>query len=131
MPEGLGVLRRLAALVYDSLLLTAVLMAASFVFLRVAGDATQSPTRYVFQAYLLLICAFYFIGFWLKGGQTLAMRTWRFKLVSASGDPVSPKQAIMRFSLAPIGLLLFWWAWLDRDGDFLHDRLAGTRLVRV
>lgn len=126
-----GVLRRLAALVYDSLLLTAVLMVASFAFLRILGDATHPPLRYVFQVYLLLLCALYFIGFWLKGGQTLAMRTWRFKLLSASGEAVSPRQAILRFCLAPFGLLLFWWAWLDRDGSFLHDRLAGTRLVRI
>lgn len=85
--------------------------------------------RYFHQAYLYLICAAYFVGFWRRGGQTLAMRTWRIKLVSATGMKLGLSQMLLRFALAPFGLLLFWWAWLDKERCFLHDRLAGTRLV--
>lgn len=126
-----GILRRLAALVYDSLLLTAVLMAAGFIFLWLFGDATQPPRRYFFQGYLLLVSALYFIGFWLKGGQTLAMRTWKIRLVSADGGKIFLRQALLRFCLAPLGWLTLWWVWLDRDGSFLHDRFSGTRIVRT
>lgn len=64
----------------------------------------------------------------MYGGQTLAMRTWHFRLVSVTGE-LTMQQALLRFALAPIGILLFFWAWLDKEGCFLHDRLAGTRLV--
>jgi uncharacterized RDD family membrane protein YckC len=63
------------------------------------------------------------------------MKTWRIRLVQANGDTLTFKQAVLRFFLALLGLLLagagFWWALVDRDRQFLHDRLAGTRLVRV
>lgn len=126
-----GLARRFAALGYDALLLMAVLMVASFVFLWLFGDATHAPRRYFFQAYLLLCCALYFVGFWLKGGQTLAMRTWKIRLVSSDGGNVFLRQALLRFCLAPLGWLAFWWVWLDKDGRFLHDRLTGTRLARM
>jgi uncharacterized RDD family membrane protein YckC len=91
--------------------------------------------RHLFQAYILGILFAYFSAFWLRSGQTLAMKTWRIRLVQANGDTLTFKQAVLRFFLALLGLLLagagFWWALFDRDRQFLHDRLVGTRLVRV
>jgi uncharacterized RDD family membrane protein YckC len=66
---------------------------------------------------------------WLRGGQTLAMKAWRIRLVGAS-----PARALARFVLAlvlvPTGISILW-ALLDADRQFLHDRIAGTRLVRA
>ena len=71
----------------------------------------------------------------LRSVQTLAMKTWRIRLVNPDGAPLTFKQAVLRFFLALLGLLLagagFWWAWFDRDRQFLHDRIVGTRLVRM
>ena len=73
--------------------------------------------------------------FWLHGGQTLAMKTWRIRLVSVDGMPIRPAQALLRYLLCWPGILLILlgvgilWAVLDRDGQFLHDRLSGTRLI--
>ncbi|HNH25004.1 MAG TPA: RDD family protein, partial [Accumulibacter sp.] len=68
-----------------------------------------------------------------NGGQTLAMKTWRIRLLSADGRPVRPAQALLRFLLCWPSLILVGvgivWAMVDRDHRFLHDRLAGTRLV--
>ena len=124
-----SVWKRLASVLYDVLLLLAVLIAAEAAFVLIFGQAETPPLRYFHQAYLYLICAGYFIGFWLRGGQTLAMKTWRIKLVSVSGESLGLVQAFLRFNLALVGLLLFWWVWLDKERCFLHDRLAGTRLV--
>jgi uncharacterized RDD family membrane protein YckC len=126
-----GVFRRLASAVYDGLLVLAVLFVASYLFLLVLGDATKPPLKPVYQCYLLTVCAAYFVGFWHYGGQTLAMKTWRFKLVAVDGRRLAWGRLVMRFLLAPVGLLAFWWAWLDSEHCFLHDRLAGTRLVMV
>jgi uncharacterized RDD family membrane protein YckC len=97
----------------------------------------------------------YFVWFWTHGGQTLAMKTWRIRLVAADGKPVPVWRAILRYLLAWLwflpGLALAWalqahtwmlalipsvnmllWAlasYLDPQRQFLHDRLAGTRLV--
>ncbi|WP_296753562.1 RDD family protein [Thiobacillus sp.] len=126
---------RIAAMIYESLLVVAVVFVASFIIIPVVGEMHAPWQRHLFQAYIAGILFAYFSAFWLRSGQTLAMKTWRIRLVSRNGDRLRFKQAVLRFVLAFFGLLLagsgFWWALIDRDGLFLHDRIAGTRLVRV
>jgi uncharacterized RDD family membrane protein YckC len=133
--QNAGFLRRLAAAAYDGLLLLAVLFVAAFLFLFLLGSAVKPPLRYVFQAYLLAISALYFIWFWTHGGQTLAMRTWRIRLVTVDGQALGLNLGIKRFVLALANLALFgagwWWGLVDRERCFLHDRLAGTRQIRA
>jgi len=122
-------------MIYESLLVTAVVFVAALPFLYLVGNAETGWRHYAFQLYLVGVMFAYFSTFWLRSGQTLAMKTWRIRLVSQNGDTLTLKQAALRFILALFGLLLagvgFWWALFDRDGQFLHDRIAGTRLVRV
>jgi uncharacterized RDD family membrane protein YckC len=134
-PEPAALLPRAAAMIYELLLVTAVLFVASFIVLPVVGDLHAPWQRHLFQAYLVGVLFAYFSAFWLRSGQTLAMKTWRIRLVDQAGGTISFRQAALRFALALIGLLLvgvgYWWALVDRDRQFLHDRIAGTRLVRV
>jgi uncharacterized RDD family membrane protein YckC len=122
---GLG--RRLAAMVYEALLIFAVAFFASWVFFFASGgrDATRGVARAELQIFILLVLAAYFLWCWLRGGQTLAMRAWQIRLVE-----VTPGKAVARFLMAaallPLSIL---WALVDRDRQFLHDRLAGTRLI--
>lgn len=128
-------LTRLAAMVYELLLVAAVVFVASFIMLPVVGELHAPWQRHLFQAYILGVLFAYFSAFWLRSGQTLAMKTWRIRLVSENGSTLTLKQAGLRFVIALFGLMLagvgFWWALFDRDRQFLHDRIAGTRLVRV
>lgn len=134
-PVSATFLARAAAMVYELLLVTAVLFIASLPFLYLVGDAETGWRHYAFQLYLVGVLFAYFSAFWRRSGQTLAMKTWRIRLVDLNGGRVSLKQSALRFVLALLGLALagvgFWWALFDRDRQFLHDRLAGTRLVRV
>lgn len=126
---------RIAAMIYESLLVTAVVFVAALPFLYLVGNAEAGWRHHVFQLYLVGILFAYFSMFWLRSGQTLAMKTWRIRLVNADGGTLTFKQAVLRFFLALLGLLLagagFWWALFDRDRQFLHDRIVGTRLIRV
>lgn len=128
-------LTRIAAMVYESLLVTAVVFVAALPFLYLVGNAETGWRHYAFQLYLMGILFAYFSAFWLRSGQTLAMKTWRIRLVQQNGHTLTFRQAALRFALALPGLLLaglgFWWALFDRDKQFLHDRIVGTRLVRV
>jgi len=119
--------RRLAAMVYEAFLIFAVAFFAAWVFFFASGarDATSGVLRRELQLFIVIVLAAYFLWCWLRGGQTLAMRAWRIRLVE-----VTPARALARFALA--GLLLplsILWALFDRDRQFLHDRLAGTRLI--
>jgi uncharacterized RDD family membrane protein YckC len=134
-PAPAPFLVRIAAMIYESLLVTAVVFVAALPFLYLVGTAESGWVRHVFQLYLLGILFAYFSAFCLRSGQTLAMKTWRIRLVNADGGPPTLRQALLRFVLALLGLLLagagFWWALFDRDRQFLHDRIVGTRLIRV
>ena len=127
-----SILRRLASMIYEMLLLAAVLFIAGFVFTAVFRPPLHPVLRYAFQFYLLLVMAAYFIWYWLHGGQTLPMKTWRLRVVNADGRPLGLKQACLRFAYALIGIALGFgilWALFDRDRQFWHDRMAGTRIV--
>jgi uncharacterized RDD family membrane protein YckC len=128
---GLG--RRAMAMLYESLLVFAVAFFAGWLFFTVAGETRSAIQRHVFQAYLLLVIGTYFVLCWRRGGGTLAMRTWRLRLVRRDGARIGLAQAWSRYALACLSLLLagagFLWALVDRDRQFLHDRLAGTRIV--
>ena len=82
-----------------------------------------------------MVVGAYFVWFWTHGGQTLPMQTWKLRVVSASGDRVYLKQALARYLFAVIGVFFFGggivWALFDRNRQFLHDRLAGTRIMRI
>ena len=64
-----GLLRRLAALVYDTLLLVAVWMAAAAVWLALAGGAVPDGLWWPFRAYLLVVALGFFGGFWSGNGR--------------------------------------------------------------
>lgn len=123
------------SMLYETLLLAAVLLSASLAFLVVSPDASSTVMKPLFQLYLLGVTGGYFTWFWTHGGQTLAMKTWRLRVISSDGNKVSLSQAVIRLVFALAGLLLagagYFWAFLDRDRQFLHDRLAGTRIVEV
>lgn len=129
-----GLWRRLAALAYDGVLLFGLVFIAGYLFIALARDAQSGALRLVFQVYLLAVSGAYFVFCWARTGQTLAMKTWGLRLVTIAGEPLSAPRALVRYLLAipsvgtGLGLV---WAIFDADRRFLHDRLAGTRIVAV
>lgn len=128
-----GIAKRLASGLYELLILVALVFIASLPFSYLFGDATHGWKRYLLQGWVLFVTAAYFVGFWTHGGQTLPMKTWRFKVVRSDGSPLRWPQALHRYFLAVLGFLAlglgFVWAFFDRERLFLHDRLAGTALI--
>ena len=129
-----GLMRRLTGMCYEALLLSGVI-ALFFILPHVLIGAftRQIVGAPLLWAHLFLLLLTYFVWFWCHGGQTLAMKTWRIRLSSHDGKPLRPMQAVLRFLLCWPSLGLFGigilWALIDRDRQFLHDRLAGTRLI--
>ncbi len=123
--------RRLACLVYEAMLLVAVLFVASFPFVALLPLLPDAWGRPLMQLFLLAVAGTYFTLFWRRG-QTLAMKTWRMRIESTTGGPPTTAQAVKRYLLAcllfPVSIV---WAMFATDRQFLHDRLAATRLVSV
>lgn len=126
--------RRLAAMLYDSLLVIALLFIATIPFIAVrGGEPVETSGNFAYQATLVLVVYAFFVGFWTTKGRTLGMQSWGLQLESANREPPTVTQASVRFiaallSLAPAGLG-FLWALVDPEGLTWHDRLSGTRLV--
>lgn len=113
---------------YEALVLFAVAFFAAWLFFFASGGQEASGgLRLLLQLFIALSWAAYLLWSWLRGGQTLAMKAWRIRLVG-----VTPRNALVRLVLAalfvPSGIALVW-ALFDHERQFLHDRLAGTRLV--
>lgn len=135
-PESLaGLWPRFGAMVYEGVLLVGIVFIGSWVYLKLFGDASHGIARHVFQGYLAILCGVYFVYCWRHTGQTLGMKTWGLRLVLANGDKLTLARAAARYALALAGLVAggigFLWVIVDRDRQFLHDRLLGTRVVRA
>jgi len=149
--------RRLMAMLYDLLLITAVEFFANFLFIFLTGNRQTPLFRHLGIALFFVIAAAYFVHAWSGSGFTLAMKTWRIKLVKVGYARVPLPVALLRHVLAWCWLLpalflsyalklshgqtgaalaigIVAWAltaFLDKDRQFLHDRLAGTRLIAL
>jgi uncharacterized RDD family membrane protein YckC len=158
-----GLMRRLAAVLYETLLLTAIGLVVGFLALPLVSPAVPGqdrsltlPTfsgRLLVGSALVVAAGAYLIHGWTAGRRTLPQKTWRLRLVTAAGSHVDAKRALTRFLAAFVGPVLalgayiwlshaglgiyavwliafnFLWTLIDDERLFLHDRIAGTRLV--
>jgi uncharacterized RDD family membrane protein YckC len=148
--------RRLASFVYEGVLLFGVLMIAGYLFSSLTQQRHALTNRHALQAFLFVVLGIYFAWFWSHGGQTVAMKAWRIRVVDRHGRPLTQRRALLRYLLSWLwfmpallatsvwtpagaggifGALLAGvvvWALLSRlhpTRQFLHDILSGTRLI--
>ncbi|HEY1044513.1 MAG TPA: RDD family protein [Telluria sp.] len=157
-----SVKRRLVSMIYDSLLLLAVEIFAVAIYMLVTLNMHAPVFDVLRTVVIIAVAGAYFVHSWTSSGHTLAMKTWRIKLVKVGQASVPRRDAIKRFVFAwgfiapallvswPLGLwttragsstailmilgnIILWslTAFLDKDRQFLHDRLAGTRLIEL
>jgi uncharacterized RDD family membrane protein YckC len=133
--EAPGFLRHLGAILYDLLLLLAMLMIATTIVvipLSLNGEDVSIGQSPLFRVYLLIVGAGYYLWFWTHGGQTVGMKTWRFRLAGADGaDPTLPAALARLLLLLLTSLVGLLWKLVDPQKQTLYDKLAGTRLVVV
>lgn len=149
--------RRFASMIYEGILLFGVVFIVSTIFDILTESRSALMFRHSRQALIFIAIGLYFILSWQSKSKTLPMKTWHMRLVSKTGGKPSLWQLLWRYLLLwPLPLLgalaikalvqktgytpadlfivitpftLFIPTWLSRDGQFLHDRIAGTRLV--
>jgi uncharacterized RDD family membrane protein YckC len=147
--------RRLAAFIYEGVLLFGVLMMSAYLFSSLTQQRHALVGRHGLQAFLFVILGIYFVWFWSHGGQTVAMKAWHIRLVDSDGRPVTERRALARYLLSwlwfvPALVVLYatglrggaifgvltagvlgyaLTARLHPSRQFPHDVLCGTRLV--
>jgi uncharacterized RDD family membrane protein YckC len=153
-PPGLA--RRFAAFLYEGVLLFGVLFFAGFLFSVLTRQQHALQGRVGLGIFLFIVLGLYFVGFWTRSGQTLAMKTWHLRVVDAAGRPLRAGRALLRYVLswlwflpalisvralglhgggAIVGSLLagvlayLLIARLHPQRQFMHDLISGTRLV--
>lgn len=125
--------KRYLAVVYEALLMLALTLVLTAVYYMLLGDASHGWKRLGLQLLLWGAMGAYFVRCWTVTGQTLASQTWKLKVTGQYGQLLNVKHAAIRYIVAsilllPAGLTL-WWAMLDKEQQFLHDRLLGSRLI--
>lgn len=153
-PPGLA--RRFAAFLYEGVLLFGVIFFAGFLYSVLTRQQHALEGRVGLGLFLFFVLGVYFVGFWTRSGQTLAMKTWHLRVTDAAGRPLGWRRALLRY--------LFSWLWfmpalvstwaLDLHGgaaiassllagiagylliarlhpqrQFLHDAICGSRVI--
>ena len=142
---GLG--RRLAAMFYDFLLCTALLIVTTFIYkLIMMGFIGEAKMRELTETgaldgdpllstILLFVLFAFFAKFWTHSGQTLGMQVWGVRVQNADGSAISLWQALLRFMVS-IGSWLclglgFIWSVFDKRKRTWHDMYSDSQLVRI
>ena len=132
--QNCGLLRRLGAMLYDALLVLALLFLATIPFIAIrGGEPVDAAENLPYQLTLAVIIFAFFVGFWSQSGRTLGMQSWGLQAETDDGQIPTVGQASIRFFAAivswlPLGLGFLWQLW-DKDQLTWHDRLSGTRLI--
>ncbi|MCE4553282.1 RDD family protein [Roseateles cellulosilyticus] len=153
-PPGLA--RRFAAFLYEGVLLFGVLFFAGFLYSVLTRQAHALQGRHGLGAFLFVVLGMYFVGFWTRSGQTLAMKTWHLRVIDTAGQPLSWGRAVLRYLLAWLwflpALVSVWALGLHGGGaivgalvagmggylliarlhpqrQFLHDAICGSRVI--
>ena len=151
-----GLARRMAAFVYEGVLLFGVVFVAGFLYSTLTRQDHALRGQTGLQVFVFVVLALYFVTFWSRGGQTVAMRAWHVRLLTAGGGAVTPWRALLRyllawlwfvpaliaasvaglhsatqiFTLLIVGVIVYaLLAFLHPQRQFLHDVVCGTRLV--
>ena len=132
--QNTGLLRRIGAMVYDGLLILALLFLSTLPFIALrGGEPVQPGENLLYRVILAVVIYGFFTGFWTRSGRTLGMQSWRLQLETFQGGRPTMGAATIRFfaailSWAPAGLGFLWQLW-DKDQLTWHDRISKTRIV--
>ena len=127
--------RRVLVILYDSILLVAVLFFMSLPIIIPFEITTDHILYPLYIVYIYAIAFLFFAWSWTHGGQTLGLKTWKIKLVSVSGNQVTWKESFMRY----IGSLLCWlscgigflWCYTNKERLAWNDLISNTRLTAL
>lgn len=135
-PRYAGLFRRLFAIFYDGFLLLAILFIVTAIANALNDGNAIEPGNTYYPLYVIIITALsylYFAWFWIHGGQTLGMKTWRIQLRTTDASIFDWKAATIRFITAIVSWLPlgagFLWSFVDKQKRGWHDLSSNTVLI--
>ncbi|WP_278398985.1 RDD family protein [Stutzerimonas kunmingensis] len=143
-----GLVRRLAAMFYDSLLCIALMMVVTLLYQQVLlrllygseqlqqlANAGRLDIDPLLSTLLLFSLFGFFAKFWTHSGQTLGMQVWGIRIQNADGTAIDLWQALLRFLIALVSLLClgmgYWWMLLDKQNRTWHDMYSESQAVQL
>jgi uncharacterized RDD family membrane protein YckC len=140
-------IRRLTAMLYDSLIVIALMMMTTGIYkaiqagiigadkLRELTESGKMNTDPLLSSVLFVVLYVFFAYFWTRSGQTLGMQVWHIRIQSPSGVSISWSQALLRFMMAWVSALVFGlgyvWVLIDKKKRSWHDIFSMTEVVRI
>jgi uncharacterized RDD family membrane protein YckC len=138
--------RRLAAILYDSIVVIAIWIVVGFAVLSmfgieeartIEGEAIELDPLYQYTLFAAMLgSAFLFFGwFWTNSGQTIGMQAWKIKIQNTDGSPISWLQVLQRYVTAPVALALggigYWWSLFDPQKRSWPDIVSRSVVTRT
>jgi uncharacterized RDD family membrane protein YckC len=126
--------RRIASMLYDSVLIVALLIVMSLplISFNIQENIILKTTV---QVYSYLIIQYFFVWFWVNSSGTLGMKSWKIKIVDNNGNKITYRKAILRFNIAIISILIFGIGFIlsifRKDRKCLHDIISKTILIKI
>lgn len=126
-----GLARRLAAMVYDLLLVLALLFLVGFIGVALSrGQANESQ---IFKLSVWVVPFIFYSYFWRKSGQSLGMLAWRLRIQTPDGRPISNLQVFLRLLAALVSWaclgLGYWWVLFDKQKRSWPDILSNSQTL--
>jgi len=125
-------IRRFGAILYDSLLLLALLFPVTSIFIALNGGQTIQPDNLLYKLTLIGTAWLFFVGFWSKAGKTLGMQAWGLTIKCSDQKNPNLISSSIRFLVAIISWLFlgfgFWWYLWDKNNQTWHDKISKTSI---
>ena len=133
-----GFLKRILALVYDSLLIGAIVLVLSLLLVFVNGGYPESGSFVSFIQFFILIFAgpIFYSYFWIANkGQTTGMQAWKIQLVTIDETELNIKKTMLRCLISTISFACFGmgylWILYDKDNLSWSDILTKTKVIKT
>lgn len=135
MKDHPGLIKHLAAMLYDGMLLFGVWFFASLLVMALVDEPANIANHLWYQIYLVIVCYLYFAYAWTRTGQTLGLKTWKLRVQQPDGKNITWTQSLIRF----VGAIVSWsvfglgflWILFDKNNMAWHDYLSKTEIVKV
>jgi uncharacterized RDD family membrane protein YckC len=125
---------RLAAMLYDGLLMLAMWFVIAGIAVAINGGEQVGSNNLFLPSIMFIVWIWFNLYFWRRGGQTLGMRSWRLRILSTTGKPLTYTQCLLRLAMAVPSFALcylgYLWMLIDKGHLTWHDRYSETQVIR-